>query len=261
MLKTALLCLKKLSLRHFLSRMSRESQHTRFEDQILGQVSLWGRPASCASLPSTHPPAPRLAFGINWKKTRLNVQKMKRKRQKLAYSQNKLKNNEEKIDGSGTVSNVLVNFWESSIGWKRRRFSIEKSNFIRLHIWISCHVISPKITRHRRLLEQQNFNKLKNLISNLFLFWIIEILRQMFGVWNLYRLEIATSTLLSGAPPVMEELEMPIYNSIKPFVRHQLAFNCLVQHQLVFNYFVQHQLVFNYFFNINQFSIILFNIN
>ena len=34
----------------FLSRMSRESQHTRFEDQILGQVSLWGRPASCASL-------------------------------------------------------------------------------------------------------------------------------------------------------------------------------------------------------------------
>ena len=30
--------------------MSRESQHTRFEDQILGQVSLWGRPASCASL-------------------------------------------------------------------------------------------------------------------------------------------------------------------------------------------------------------------
>ena len=34
----------------FLSRMSRESQHTRFEDQILGQVSLWGPPASCASL-------------------------------------------------------------------------------------------------------------------------------------------------------------------------------------------------------------------
>ena len=34
----------------FLSRMSREYQHTRFEDQILGQVSLWGRPASCASL-------------------------------------------------------------------------------------------------------------------------------------------------------------------------------------------------------------------
>ena len=68
----------------------------------------------------------------------------------------------------------------------------------------------------------------------------------MFGVWNLYRLEIATSTLLSGAPPVMEQLEMPIYNSIKPFVQHQLAFNCLVQHQLVFNYFVQHQLVFNY---------------
>ena len=29
----------------FLSRMSRESQHTRFEDQILGQISLWGRPA------------------------------------------------------------------------------------------------------------------------------------------------------------------------------------------------------------------------
>ena len=34
----------------FLSRMSQESQHTRFEDQILGQISLWGRPASCASL-------------------------------------------------------------------------------------------------------------------------------------------------------------------------------------------------------------------
>ena len=34
----------------FLSRMSRESHHTRFEDQILGKVSFWGRPASCASL-------------------------------------------------------------------------------------------------------------------------------------------------------------------------------------------------------------------
>ena len=34
----------------FLSQMLRESQHTRFEDQILGQVSLRGRPASCASL-------------------------------------------------------------------------------------------------------------------------------------------------------------------------------------------------------------------
>ena len=30
--------------------MSRKSQHTRFEDQILGQVSLWGCPASRASL-------------------------------------------------------------------------------------------------------------------------------------------------------------------------------------------------------------------
>ena len=30
--------------------MLRESQHTRFEDQILGQISLRGRPASCASL-------------------------------------------------------------------------------------------------------------------------------------------------------------------------------------------------------------------
>ena len=27
----------------FLSRMARESQHTHFEDQILGQVGLWGR--------------------------------------------------------------------------------------------------------------------------------------------------------------------------------------------------------------------------
>ena len=34
----------------FLSRTLRESQHTRFEDQILSQVSLWGRTASCASL-------------------------------------------------------------------------------------------------------------------------------------------------------------------------------------------------------------------
>ena len=34
----------------FLSRMSQESQHTRFEDQILGQVSLWGRPACSARL-------------------------------------------------------------------------------------------------------------------------------------------------------------------------------------------------------------------
>ena len=33
-----------------LSQMLWESQHTPFEDQILGQVSLWGRPASCASL-------------------------------------------------------------------------------------------------------------------------------------------------------------------------------------------------------------------
>ena len=34
----------------FLSQMSPEPQHMRFEDQILGQVSLCGRPASCASL-------------------------------------------------------------------------------------------------------------------------------------------------------------------------------------------------------------------
>ena len=34
----------------FLLRMLRKSQHTCFEDQILGQISLWGRPASCASL-------------------------------------------------------------------------------------------------------------------------------------------------------------------------------------------------------------------
>ena len=34
--------------------MSRESQYTRFEDQILGQVGFWGRPASCASLQNTH---------------------------------------------------------------------------------------------------------------------------------------------------------------------------------------------------------------
>ena len=38
----------------FLSQMSRESQHMHFEDQILGQVSLWGRPASCASLIQPH---------------------------------------------------------------------------------------------------------------------------------------------------------------------------------------------------------------
>ena len=37
----------------FLSQMPWESQHTSFKDQILGQVSLWGRPARCASL-NTH---------------------------------------------------------------------------------------------------------------------------------------------------------------------------------------------------------------
>ena len=49
----------------FLSRMSRESQHSRFEDQILGQVSLWGRPASCASLPHTYLDF-LLLFPNNW---------------------------------------------------------------------------------------------------------------------------------------------------------------------------------------------------
>ena len=37
----------------FLSRMSRKSQHTRFEDKILGQVSFGGFPATCASLHQT----------------------------------------------------------------------------------------------------------------------------------------------------------------------------------------------------------------
>ena len=34
----------------FLSRMTQKSQHTHFEDKILGQVSFGGFPTTCASL-------------------------------------------------------------------------------------------------------------------------------------------------------------------------------------------------------------------
>ena len=34
----------------FLSQMSRKSQHTRFEDKVLGQVRFGGSPLTCASL-------------------------------------------------------------------------------------------------------------------------------------------------------------------------------------------------------------------
>ena len=53
--KNSLFCLKNWFMA-FLSQMLRKAEHTHLEGKSLDQISLWGLPPSCASLPSVWPP-------------------------------------------------------------------------------------------------------------------------------------------------------------------------------------------------------------